>query len=182
MTSTSKRYLVASLLAAFGATAFAQAPAPATTPAGPGARHEQMARHDPAKMQERTAKMKERMAKRLGELKTKLAITPAQEGAWTTWTTAIQPPATRPARPSREEMAKLTTPERIDKMREMQTQRQALMTQRADATKTFYAGLNTDQKKLFDAEATRFMARGHGRHGGGGHGGHGGHHGMQHKG
>ena len=38
-----------------------------TAPAGPGARHEQMAHKDPARMQERSAKMKERMAKRLGE-------------------------------------------------------------------------------------------------------------------
>jgi len=150
-----KRLLLAGLVATFAAGAMAQTPP--TPPAGaPGPRHERMQRHDPAKM-------KEFIAKRQAALKQKLAISPAQEGAWTAWTGAMQPPATRPARPSREDIAKLSTPERIDKMREMRAQRQARMDQRADATKTFYAALNADQKKTFDAETLR---RGGHRHGG----------------
>jgi len=113
------------------------------------------------------------MAKRQAELKQKLAITPAQESAWTAWTAALQPPATRPERPNREEIAKLTTPERIEKMRTQRAQRQSLMDKRADATNAFYATLSAEQKKVFDAETVRFA--GGGRHGGhgGGHGGHG---------
>ncbi|RYF14791.1 MAG: hypothetical protein EOO30_17085, partial [Comamonadaceae bacterium] len=38
---------------------------------------------DPARAEQRRARMQERMAKRLGELKAQLRITPAQEGAWT---------------------------------------------------------------------------------------------------
>ena len=45
-----------------------------------------MGNHDGAKMQDR-------MAKRQAELKAKLKITPAQEGAWSTFTAAMQPPA-----------------------------------------------------------------------------------------
>ena len=88
-----------------------------------------------------------------------------------------KPGATRPERPSRDEIAKLTTPQRIEQMRAQRAQRQSLMDKRADATNAFYAALSADQKKVFDAETVRFA--GGGRHGGG-HGGHGGH-GMNHK-
>lgn len=112
------------------------------------------------------------VAKRQAELKTKLKITAEQEGAWTSFTTAMKPPARldHHKRPDRAEWDKLTTPERIDKMRVLRTQhmgeRTAAMDQRADATKAFYAALNTDQKKVFDAEFARM-----GRHHGGHHGG-----------
>jgi hypothetical protein len=113
--------------------------------------------------------MQEKIAKRLADFKTKLAITSAQESAWTTFAAAMQPPATRPARPTREEMAAMTTPVRIDKMRTLRAQRQSMMDTRADAAKAFYGVLSADQKKTFDAAAMRMM----GRHGGkGGHGRH----------
>ena len=170
MTFAPKRLLLAGLVATFAAATMAQTP-PTPAPDGkPGMQH-RMGKHDPAKM-------KEFMAKRQAELKQKLAITPAQEGAWTAWTAALQPGAARPERPSREEMAKLTTPQRIEQMRAQRAQRQSLMDKRADATNTFYAALNADQKKVFDAETVRFA--GGGRHGGGHGGGHGGH-GMNHK-
>ena len=164
-----RRFVLSAVLLSAAAT-MAQTP-PTPAPDGkPGMQH-RMGKHDPAKM-------KEFMAKRQAELKQKLAITPAQEGAWTAWTAALQPGAARPERPSREEMAKLTTPQRIEQMRAQRAQRQSLMDKRADATNTFYAALNADQKKVFDAETVRFA--GGGRHGGGHGGGHGGH-GMQHK-
>lgn len=160
-----KRLFVAGLLTTIAAAAMAQTP-PAAPPAGGGhAMHDRTGQRDPAKM-------KEYMAKRQAELKAKLAITPAQEPAWTAWTATMQPPATRPAHPSREEIARLSTPERIDKMRALRAERQAEMDKRADATKAFYNSLNADQKKVFDAETARFAA-GWGR---------GGHHGMPHKG
>jgi protein CpxP len=107
------------------------------------------------------------IAKRQAELKAKLKITPTQEGAWTSFTASMQPPAhgARPTPEQRAEFAKLTTPQRIDKMREMRAQRQAernaAMDKRGEATKTFYAALSPDQQKTFDAEHLR-----HGRHGG----------------
>eukprot|EP01034_Spumella_vulgaris_P000750 gene750-989_t len=154
MTFAPKRLLLTGLIATFAAAAMAQTP-PTPAPDGkPGMQH-RMGKHDPAKM-------KEFMAKRQAELKQKLAITPAQEGAWTAWTAALQPPAVRPERPSREEIAKLTTPQRIEQMRAQRAQRQSLMDKRADATNTFYAALNADQKKVFDAETVRFAGRGHG--------------------
>jgi hypothetical protein len=65
-------------------------------------------------------------------------------------------------------------------MRAMRSQRMAEMNasmdKRADASKTFYAALNADQKKVFDSQR---MGRGPGDKGGMGHGGG---HGAQHKG
>lgn len=155
-TSNFKHLLLAGLLASIGVAASAQTTAPAApgTPpaamadkaASPHARPgERMGRHDPAKMQER-------MAKRAAELKAKLKLTPAQEPAWTTFTTSMQPPAPH-ARMERGDMEKLTTPERIDKMRAMRAQRAAEMDKRAEAVKTFYAALTPEQQKVFDSNA-----------------------------
>ena len=156
-----KPLVIASLLAGLAGVAGAQTPPPSGpgAPGGPGgpAAHgmrDHGGRMDPAKMQER-------MAKRQAELKQKLQITSAQEGAWTSWTTAMKPPAGM-KRPDRAEFEKLSTPERIDRMRAMRTERMAAMDKRADATKTFYAALTPEQKKVFDAESARRGHRGHG--------------------
>jgi periplasmic protein CpxP/Spy len=158
-----KHLVAAGLLASLGLAATAQTPPPA--PAGaPGAPHHQRdgkGRFDPAKMQER-------MAKRQAELKQKLALTPAQEPAWTSFTNAMRPSAP-PARPDREAIAKLPTPERIDHLRTVRNQRIAEMDRRGEATKAFYAQLTPEQKKVFDENAFK-----RGRHG------HGGHHGPRH--
>ena len=167
-------FVLAGLLATVGASAMAQSttgnPAPAAPAAvagrqdGPQGGRAMMGRHDPAKMQAW-------IAKRQAELKAKLKITPAQEGAWTSFTAAMQPPAGMRARPTPEQRAefdKLTTPERIDKMRAMRTQRMtdmnAQMDKRGEATKALYAELSPEQRKTFDAEAMKMA-----RHGGRGH-------------
>ena len=121
-----------------------------------------------------STRMEAMMAKRMGDLKAKLKITGEQEGAWTTFTTAMKPPAAMgQKRPDRAEMDKLTTPERIDKMHALRAEHTATMNAAMDkheeATKTFYAALNADQKKVFDAEHARM-----GAHQGGRRGGHGG--------
>jgi Spy/CpxP family protein refolding chaperone len=132
-----------------------------------------MGRHDPAKMQAW-------MAKRQAELKAMLKITPAQESAWTTFTASMQPPARmmggeRPMAAQRAELDKLTTPERIDKMKALRTQRMAEMNaemdKRGDAAKAFYAVLSPEQQKTFDAEHRKMGGehRGRGHHGGGMH-------------
>lgn len=177
-----QRVLWASMLATAtlaSAAAFAQpAPAaPAVTPAapsvqaplskaGPTAAPQRMEQHDPAK---RLARMQEHRAKRMAVLKEKLKLTAAQEGAWTSFTASTQPPAgTPPQRLDRAELAKLTTPQRLERMQARQTERTAMFAKRADATRTFYAGLNPDQQKTFDAETV--------------HKSHGGHHGHRNSG
>ncbi len=105
-------------------------------------------------------KMKARMAQHQAELKAALKITTAQEAAWTTFTASMVPPAGQKAqRPTREEMAKLSTPERIDKMKAMRTEHHAVMSlemdKRADAVKAFYATLTPEQQKVFDEKSMR---------------------------
>lgn len=52
----------------------------------------------------------------------------------------------------------MTTPERIDQMQAMKAQRDVTMQKHAQATKTFYAQLSAEQKKVFDAQSLAAMA------------------------
>jgi len=172
MISSRKSLLCAGLLAATlaSAGAFAQTPA---APASPVAQAQSgdpsHARPDRA---QRFEQMQQRHAQHLADLKEKLKLTPAQEAAWNTFAAAQQPPA-RPAgqaRMDRDEFAKLTTPQRLDLMQSRQAERSAMFAKRADATRTFYAGLTPDQQKTFDAETMRHFGPGdrgeRGEHGG----------------
>ena len=168
--------MASATLAATAQTVDPAVPAVAAAPGKPADRHgEHMGRHDPARMQAR-------MAQHQAELKAKLNLSPAQEGAWTTFTASMQPLThhARMTQVQQAEMNKLTTPDRIDKMRALRSQHMAEMNasmdKRGDASKTFYAALNADQKKVFDSQR---MGRGMGDKGGTGHGGG---HGAQHKG
>ena len=147
-----KHLLAAGLVASLGlSVAFAQAPA------GGG-------RHDPAKHEQRIARMQEHHAQKLAELKAKLQIHAAQESAWNAWVAAMQPPA----RGQRPDLAAMTTPQRIDYMQARRAERAAAQDQRAQVTKSFYGVLSAAQQKVFDAETLR-MGRGghHGKHRGG---------------
>ena len=127
-----------------------------------------MGRHDPAEMHTR---MQAHMDKRVAEFKVKLKITPAQEAAWTSFSTALKPAPRPDMAGTKAELDKLPTPERLDRMRTLRTQHMAEMNtrmdQRAEATKTFYAVLSPEQKKLFDDEFTR-ASSGRGGHSMGG--------------
>jgi len=167
-----KPLLIASLLATLGFGAIAQtapatpsAPAASTAQAPQGPMGERMGRGDPAQWQQRMA---EHHAKHMADLKAKLKLTPAQEGAWTTFSTTMQPPAAPQNWPDRAAWEKLTTPERIDRMQAFHAERDKVMNQHADATKAFYAGLSAEQKKVFDTETLHHGRRGH--HRGHGHG------------
>lgn len=128
---------------------------------GPGGHHGHMGKMDPARMQAM-------MEKRQAVLKAQLKLTPAQEGAWTAFADSMKPAAAMMTmqRPDPTEMAKLTTPERIDKMKALRDERMktmtAAMTKHEEATKTFYAALTPDQQKVFDAAAMPGMGRMHG--------------------
>lgn len=175
MKSIFKPVLLAGLLATAAFAALSQAPAAgdcAGMLGAGGAMHEgrghgRMGQMDPVKRQ---AWMNQRSA----ELKAKLKITPAQEGAWATFAAAMKPPADLLAkRPDRAELDKLPMPERIDKMKALRTQRMtemnAAMDTRGEATKAFYAALTPEQQKVFDASAMRHPGA-DGHHGGARHG------------
>ncbi|MDB5749760.1 MAG: hypothetical protein JWP65_181 [Ramlibacter sp.] len=156
--SLHKTLLGAGLLAGLGLTAVAQTAVPAAT--APQAQA-QAQRGDPASMEQRHAKHREmrqlRAERRMAALKLKLQISAAQEGDWAAWTTAMKPAERQ--RHDRAEFARLTTPERIDRMRALHAARGAEMDKRGNATKTLYSALNADQKKVFDGESLRLGKR-----------------------
>lgn len=96
-------------------------------------------------------RMKERMEKRAAELHDKLKLNAAQENAWRTYIGKMKP-AEMPARPDRAEMAKLTTPERMEKMHVLMKEREKGMEERIAATKEFYGTLTPEQRKIFDEQ------------------------------
>lgn len=179
MKQAHKHLLVAACVAVMGLSASAQTPPAPAAGEGQGPAYGQapgrgtgpmmgsQGNFDPSRMQQRIERMQERMAQRLAAFKQRLQITPAQESAWNTWTAALKPAASAVPRPDRAEMARLTTPERIDRMRAVRAARAAEMDRRGEATKTFYAALSPEQKKTFDTATARAGHRGmRGHHGG----------------
>ncbi|RZJ60309.1 MAG: hypothetical protein EON49_08810 [Acidovorax sp.] len=175
-----RRFVATAVLAALALPALAQqAPAsPATAPAAtsataPEARQTRQAGEPRRDHHERHQARQAHQAKRMAALKDQLRLTPAQESGWTTFTTALQP-GERTARLDRKDMDKLTTPERIDRMRALRAQHAAEADRRGEATKAFYTTLTPEQQKTFDAQASRHHRGGpHGdgegrRHGKGG--------------
>lgn len=170
MKSLHRHLLVAGLVGGLGLAAVAQTTTPSAPPQPQQQQQQQQMRGDHGRMDgERAerwrARMQERRAQKLADLKTQLRIAPAQESAWNAWTGAMQPPAAR-QRPDRSELLALTTPQRIDRMRELRAQRMAEMDKRGDATKAFYGALTQEQQRVFDAVGLRHGG-GKGHHGGG---------------
>lgn len=148
MKLTFKPLLIAGLLATAGLTAFSMSPM-----AG-GMDHDHMEGMSPmARMN--PARMQARMDKHQAELKAKLKLSTEQEASWTTYASTLKPPVDMMAKKAQhDELAKLPTPERIDKMKALRSQHMAEMSlamdKRGEATKVFYAGLTPEQKKIFD--------------------------------
>lgn len=143
MKSIRTTLIVASLLAGFSALSMAQnaLPAQSSRTANMHKIHTQGAQHH---------------ARHLGELKSRLNLSPDQEIAWQNFEQSMQKPGQK-LRPERAAFEKMTTPERIDQMQALRAQRDAAMQKHAQATKTFYAQLNADQKKVFDAQSLSGM-------------------------
>lgn len=159
-----KPLLVTALLASLGGLAAAQTapqPAPGGTSAGPdcGMSGHRMARHE--SMGER---LMHRMDRHLGELKAQLKLSAAQESAWAAFVTAMKPGADKGARrPDPTDLAKLSTPERLDRMKAMRTQHMAdinaAMERREQATRSLYEALTPEQKAQFDVQTARHLGR-----------------------
>lgn len=148
MKSVFKPVLLAGLMAA-ALTTLAE-PGPGT---GPGTGNPS-ASANPEFRDRMQARMQRHIDRRSADLKAKLKLSAEQESAWSSYVAAMKPPAFGQY-PSRSDMDKLTTPERLDKMRELRKQREAEMDKRDDATRAFYATLNAEQKKVFDANTGR---------------------------
>jgi len=158
--------MAAALALAAGSASLAQ-PAPAPGGAPTQGRHWQ--RPDPAQMAERHAQ----------RLRDALQLRPDQEPALRALIASMQPPAgeREHMRKDHEEGARLSTPERLDRMAARLAEHAARFRQHADAMKRFYAQLSPAQQKAFDAMP--MMERGMHGHGMGSHGQHGGHGMMQ---
>lgn len=109
---------------------------------------------DPVKMQERM----DQHAKRLHDA---LKITPAQEGAWQAYLSALKSNMPQRGQFERAAFKDMPAPERMEKRIEMAKNHIARMEANLAATKTFYAALTPEQQKLFDEKAGHF---GHRRH------------------
>ena len=154
MKKTLKTLVLAAALGGAGLVAMAQPMADHDGATGAGERHGKM---DPARMEAM-------VAKRTDALKAQLKLSPEQLPAWNTFVAAMKPDAhAMPQRPAREELDKLSTPERIDKLRALRDQHhkdmQAAMDKRDDAIKTFYATLSAEQKKTFDTQHLHMMGK-----------------------
>ncbi|BEV14626.1 Spy/CpxP family protein refolding chaperone [Herbaspirillum sp. DW155] len=111
---------------------------------------------------EQIARFEQMRAKHQAELHDKLKITASQEAAWKLFLDKTKPvPFDQAGRPSKDEWAKLSTPERLDKQLDMMRKREAFAEQRIAATKEFYATLSPEQQKIFDAEHARMERHRH---------------------
>lgn len=97
----------------------------------------------------RAEHMTQRMEKHIAELHDKLHLNASQEGAWKTYIAKMKP-AAHPVRPSRDELDKMTAPERMEFMLARMKEHEQRMTDHLAATREFYAVLTPEQKKIFD--------------------------------
>ena len=93
---------------------------------------------------------------RLQDLKAKLKLTPAQEGAWTAFEASMKPVHASAEPPKMEALAKMNAIQRMEERQklhdEMQKQHAAQMSTRLAATKDFYSKLTPEQQAVFDKE------------------------------
>ncbi|QYF94793.1 Spy/CpxP family protein refolding chaperone [Massilia sp. PAMC28688] len=102
----------------------------------------------------------ERQAQRAQKLHDALKLTPAQEGAWASYSAAIKPQA-RPERGQKGAWQAMSAPERMEKRLARARMKVEKMEARLAATASFYATLSPEQKKVFDENS---MRRGGHRH------------------
>jgi hypothetical protein len=99
----------------------------------------------------------------LKQLKVKLNLQASQESAWASFAQSMQKPE-RKAPSVRASMEKMSTLERLDSLQAMAVDHTAQMQKRIDATRAFYASLNTEQKQVFDQASARILYKAHGMH------------------
>jgi hypothetical protein len=106
----------------------------------------------------------ERMEQRHKKLHEALKLTSGQEGAWNKMM-ETEPSMAKPNPQMHDDMVKMTTPERAEKMLAHMKEQQARMTDHVAAITGLYAELNPEQKKMFDDFHVSQHAGKHGKHG-----------------
>ena len=135
----SYRRLAQSVLLATGLGAFLAGPVFADPGCGPMGGHEAHAEHH--------SKMMEQHHKQLHDA---LKLTSEQEAGWKKLMESEEPRPSTSGAGQREDWAKLSTPERAEKMLELGKARQEHMAEYVAALKGFYATLSVEQKKTFE--------------------------------
>lgn len=90
--------------------------------------------------------------KHQARLHTMLQLSAAQEAAWLSLQAQIKP-EDKAEHPDFDQLSKLNTLQRLDKLEAWDKERNKKLTQRGSAIRTFYAQLNDAQKKVFDENA-----------------------------
>jgi len=125
---------------------------------------EEASQHQYAATKFDPVKMQERMDQHAKHLHDALKITPAQEGAWQAYTSALKANMPQRGQFDRAAMKDMPAPQRMEKHIEMAKAHIARMENNLAATKTFYATLTPEQQKVFDEKASHFGHREHGEH------------------
>lgn len=126
-------------------------PAALAAPPAPGGTDEGRAPPPPAFGKEHGAEF---LAGRLDTLHTALKLKPEQESAWKKWSDSVR----RPPEDWKEKhadatpLAKLTVPERLEKMVAFAKERLARLEERLIETKAFYEVLSPAQRQTFDKD------------------------------
>lgn len=155
--SFGKRALLAAILAGGGILAMS---AYAVTGGGPAA---DTPRCEAGYGPKGDAGWEAKRTRHLAALKEKLKLASEQEAAWNAFVEATRPTSRMGTgrEAMRDELAKLDTPQRLDRMLAMSEARRVRLVERAEATKAFYAQLSPDQQRVFDAEAVPGRHHGH---------------------
>jgi Spy/CpxP family protein refolding chaperone len=148
MKTLHKAFVIGAMVMGFGAAAL---PAGAAESAQ---RQYAATKFDPAKMQERM----DQHAKRMHDA---LKITPAQEGAWQAYLSALKSNMPQPGQFDRAAFKEMPAPERMEKRIEMAKAHITRMENNLAATRTFYSVLTPEQQKVFDEKAGHFGHRKH---------------------
>jgi len=148
--------LIASLLFAASLAVLAQTGLPATPASAAMGVHSGSSASMGSAVRDRIQQhLERRHVKKMNWLRSRLKLGSDQDGAWTTFSNAMQPSRQQENWLPSKELAKLGTPERIDWLLNRVTEREKLLRQRGDAVKAFYAVLSAQQKEIFDKETLR---------------------------
>jgi protein CpxP len=102
--------------------------------------------------EQRAARMHDRQEAHAKALQAVLNLRPDQQAAFQAFQAAMTPqPGQRHEHMDRAAADAMTTPQRLDRMADRMTKREAEFRRRADAIKSFYAALSPDQQRAFDA-------------------------------
>jgi len=105
---------------------------------------------------------------RLAQIHTELKLTPAQEADWKTFSDKIERARAQKIHPDIEAMQKLSAPDRLQKLIDLNKARQTMLEDVLAATRTFYATLSPEQRKAFDELTPMGERAPRGRRGGAG--------------